>query len=69
MNQERLQIELQREKDRLAAWQKRYDNACKKVFKETKNHLKKWQSPRKWEVRIWKEVIKEFMNSVAIFIE
>lgn len=69
MNQERLEIELQREKDRQAAWQKKYENALKKVYKGTKQHVKTWQSPRKWEIRIWKEVVKEFMNSVAIYVE
>ena len=59
MNQERLKLEKVREKEREDAWQKRYETACKKVFKQTKNHVKTWQSPRKWEVRIWKEVIKE----------
>ena len=69
MNQERLQFEIQRAKEREAAWQKKYDIACKKVFKAIKTHLKTWQSPRKWEIRIWKEVIKEFMNNVYIIVE
>ena len=69
MNQERLQIEIQRAKEREAAWQKKYDTACKKVFKATKTHLKTWQSPRKWEIRIWKEVMKELINHMYIIIE
>ena len=64
MNRERFELEIQRAKEREAAWQKKYDTACKKVFKATKTHLKTWQSPRKWEIRIWKKVIKEFMNNV-----
>ena len=64
MNRERFELETQRAKEREAAWQKKYDMACKKVFKATKTHLKTWQSPRKWEIRIWKKVIKEFMNNV-----
>ena len=69
MNQERLELERAREKEREQAWQKKYEIACKKVFRQTKNHVKKWQSPRQWEVRIWKEVIKEFMDNVYIYVE
>ncbi len=69
MNQERLELEKAREKERDDAWQKRYDTACKKVFKQTKVHRVTWQSPRKWEVRIWKQVIKEFMNNVYICVD
>ena len=69
MNQERLQLEIQRLKEREAAWQNKYDNACKKVFKAIKKHIKTWQSPRNWEIRIWKEVIKEFMQNVYIIVE
>ena len=43
MNQERLQLERAREQEREAAWQKKYDIACKKVFKQTKGYLKTWQ--------------------------
>ena len=68
MNQERLQLARAREREREAAWQKKYDIACKKVFKQTKGHLKTWQSSRNWEIRIWKEVIKEFMNSIIIYV-
>ena len=69
MNRERLELEKAREAERERAWQIKYDNACKKVFRKTKVHLKTWQSPRKWEVRIWKEVIKEFMDNVYVYVE
>ena len=69
MNRERLELEKARKEERERAWQIRYDNACKKVFRITKVHLKTWQSPRKWEVCIWKEVIKELMDNVYVYVE
>lgn len=68
MNQEQLKEEEAREKERELAWQVKHDTAWKKVFKQTKRHLKTWQSPRKWELRIWKKVLKEFMNNVYIYM-
>jgi hypothetical protein len=69
MNRERLDIELQREKDRESAWEKRYHNALKLAYKRTKSHLKTWQNLKNWEVRIYKEVVKELKSSVPIYVD
>ena len=44
MNQERLELEKKREKEREAAWQKKYDMACSKVYRTANKAKKTWRS-------------------------
>ena len=44
MVRERLAIEQNRAKERDIVWEKKYENACKRVFKLTRSHQKTWKS-------------------------
>lgn len=64
MNQEWLEIEKAREKEREKAWQKKYDTTCSKVYETVNKAKRTWRSQYNWNMNIYRYVIMELVEHI-----
>ena len=69
MIRDRQNLEAQREKDRMIAWEKRYSLALGKVAKQTKAHRKLKMTKVMNSIKRWEVVLKELLKKTPMYVE